>query len=135
MIKQINRLVVASFVIITVLLATPTSATADEEPCTPSAGFDACVRITHEGANQTFTVPDGVDELDVKLWGAGGGGGLFLNFGGHGAFGSANHDAEAGDSYTIIVGIRLGALNDEEPASADAFSDTVTGLGHKKKTV
>ena len=92
---------------------------------------------TFTGTEQTFTVPDDVeaDSLQLKVWGAGGSGGLFLNFGGHGAFGSAIHDAEAGDSYTIIDGIRLGALNDEEPASADAFSDTVTGLGHKKKTV
>ncbi|MCX5204372.1 DUF11 domain-containing protein [Streptomyces sp. NBC_00237] len=42
--------------------------------CTPSAGFTNCVRFEHTGADQTFTVPAGVTSLDVRMWGAGGGG-------------------------------------------------------------
>ncbi|MFJ2740438.1 DUF11 domain-containing protein [Streptomyces sp. NPDC087440] len=42
--------------------------------CTPSAGFTNCVRFEHTGADQTFTVPTGVSSLDVRMWGAGGGG-------------------------------------------------------------
>ncbi|WP_441250511.1 hypothetical protein [Kitasatospora sp. McL0602] len=43
-------------------------------PCTPTTGFDLCRRITFSGGDQTFTVPAGVTSLDVRLWGAGGGG-------------------------------------------------------------
>lgn len=42
--------------------------------CTPSTGFSKCSRITYSGANQTFTVPDKVSSLKIKVWGAGGGG-------------------------------------------------------------
>ncbi|CAM5429428.1 hypothetical protein GCM10010329_01530 [Streptomyces spiroverticillatus] len=42
--------------------------------CTPSAGFTNCVRFEHTGDDQTFTVPTGVTSLDVRMWGAGGGG-------------------------------------------------------------
>jgi uncharacterized repeat protein (TIGR01451 family)/LPXTG-motif cell wall-anchored protein len=47
---------------------------AAEEECTPTAGFNQCVRFTFEGSDQVFTVPEGVTTIDVRMWGAGGAG-------------------------------------------------------------
>lgn len=41
--------------------------------CTPSAGFNQCVRVTYSGGDQNFTVPAGISSLKVTIWGGGGG--------------------------------------------------------------
>lgn len=48
------------------------SASAAQVTCTPSAGFNTCVRLTYSGAQQSFTVPAGVTSLDATLLGASG---------------------------------------------------------------
>jgi hypothetical protein len=42
--------------------------------CTPTSGFNTCKRITYSGSDQTFTVPNGVTSIDVRVWGSAGGG-------------------------------------------------------------
>src|ERR1700691_841394 len=65
------------------LVALPVvQAGAAQVTCTPTAGFTNCARFTYSGGDQTFTVPSGITSLDVRMWGAGGGGidpGYFLN--------------------------------------------------------
>ncbi|MEJ8561057.1 hypothetical protein QTO30_07345 [Yoonia sp. GPGPB17] len=61
----------------------------------------------YTGADQTFTVPQGVRTIDVKVWGAGGGGsreGQPFSTGGAGAFVSGTIPVTAGDQLTIVVG-------------------------------
>ncbi|MEO9970751.1 MAG: GEVED domain-containing protein, partial [Hyphomonadaceae bacterium] len=129
------------------VLAAWNSANADEVPCTPTAGFDACVRVTHEGANQTFTVPDGVDELDVKLWGAGGGGSTngSSGRGGGGGFTQGTLPVTGGSALNVIVGgggnfggrfATVGtAFGGGGAGGADAFSSFVGGSGGGRSAI
>lgn len=59
--------------------------------------------------SHTFTVPNGVTKLKVRLWGGGGGGARITSIragggGGAGAYSYAEFPVQAGTSYTIIVG-------------------------------
>jgi len=59
------------------------------------------------GADQYFTVPDGVNNLNVKLWGAAGyglGPEYEMGFGGYGGFVSGCLSVTPGDILTIVVG-------------------------------
>lgn len=86
-------------------LASAQFASAAEVACTPVAPFTHCVRITFSGADQTFVVPAGLTRLNVKAWGAGGGGGRNQSgVGGGGGFAGANVPVAGGDSLTIVVG-------------------------------
>lgn len=94
------------------LTGTATPAQAAQVTCTPTDGFDECVRFTYSGGNQTFTVPAGVTELDVRVWAAGGGNSLEDQFsnsghsGGGGGFTVGTVGVTAGDSLTVLVGQR-----------------------------
>jgi hypothetical protein len=66
----------------------------------PSPG--AVQVFTYSGADQTFTVPSGVTQITVKMWGAGGGGGS--QTGGAGGFTSATVAVSANESITVVVG-------------------------------
>ena len=64
------------------------------------------------GKDQTWTVPTGITEVTVKLWGAGGAGESLQEkhaqshhgFGGGGGFVSGTMKVKPGDTYTIVVG-------------------------------
>ncbi|WP_373707511.1 GEVED domain-containing protein [Kaistella sp.] len=63
--------------------------------------------FTYTGNTQTFTVPAGVTSLQIKAWGAGGGGSNAFNdggSGGSGAFITTELTVSAGQVYTIQVG-------------------------------
>lgn len=59
---------------------------------------------SYTGADQTFTVPTGVNTMQVSLWGAGGAGGGSLYAGGAGAFVQGIITVVPGQTYTIMVG-------------------------------
>jgi Glycine rich protein len=71
-------------------------------PCTPDAGFAHCERFTYTGAAQRFVVPGGVATLNVKAWGAGGGGNGA--FGGNAGYATANLAVTGGSELTLVVG-------------------------------
>src|ERR1043166_5799930 len=58
------------------------------------------------GKDQTWTVPAGVTQIKIKLWGAGGAGGnyVFNDIGGGGGFAEAILKVTPGEALTIIVG-------------------------------
>lgn len=61
--------------------------------------------LTYTGSNQTYEVPQGCENLIVKLWGAGGGQGYSgSEKGGGGAFVQTLIEATPGETLTIIVG-------------------------------
>src|SRR5580704_19633595 len=75
----------------------------------PTAGFTNCARFTYSGGDQTFTVPSGVTSLDVRMWGAGGGGidpGYFLNqySGGGGGYTTGTAAVTPGEVLTVTAG-------------------------------
>ncbi len=107
--------------------------------------------ITTPGTT-TWTVPDGVTEIRVKTWGAGGSGGKgatttshVLGGGGGGGGGYAENDAfvTPGDTFTAVVG--RGGVSSEEGAGrsgqASSFSSSTStltsaagGIGGKRGT-
>lgn len=60
--------------------------------------------FSYTGNAQTFVVPAGVTSIDVKIWGAGGGGHNNGSKGGAGAFVKGTLPVTSGESLTIIVG-------------------------------
>ena len=59
------------------------------------------------GAEQSFTVPSGVSDLFLSLWGGAGGGSNaegYSHAGGPGAFASGRVAVGAGDVVTVVVG-------------------------------
>ncbi len=81
--------------------------------CQDCGGGGCTIVYDYTGDDQTFTVPDGVTEIEVKLWGAGGscnraatGGGPIATTGagGAGGFVSGTMSVFSGDQYTIVVG-------------------------------
>lgn len=82
---------------------------AAQVPCTPSVGFSRCVRITYAGVDQAFTIPASITRVQVKAWGAGGGGGdrggaFQFGTGGGGAYASGTLTVVPGDVLTVVVG-------------------------------
>ncbi len=73
---------------------------------TPETGYNRAIAIHYTGSNQEFTVPAGVTSLNVKAWGAGGGGGTVGNGTQGGGAGYAAGDASVmgGDVLILIVG-------------------------------
>src|SRR5580704_16977637 len=95
--------------IITLAALPSAEAGAAQVTCTPTAGFTNCVQFTYSGADQTFTVPSGVTSLDVRLWGAGGGGidpAYFTNQygGGGGGYTTGTVAVTPGQVLTVTAG-------------------------------
>jgi hypothetical protein len=62
-------------------------------------------RFEATGADQTWVVPDGITEIDVTVWGAGGGAGRVSNvLGGAGGFASGTIPVTPGETLYIVVG-------------------------------
>ncbi len=64
---------------------------------------------TYTGADQTYTVPDGVNKIKVRMWGGGGGGGhkggwSFGYQGGGGGYTEADMSVVPGQVLTVMVG-------------------------------
>ena len=82
---------------------TTATANAAQVTCTADVGYTNCVRFTYSGADQTFTVPAGAINLNVRAWGANGGlypGGT----GGGGGFASGTLSVTPGSTLTIVAG-------------------------------
>lgn len=60
--------------------------------------------FSYTGSEQSWTVPAGVTSIDVKLWGAGGGGEYNFSSGGSGAFVKGTLAVNSGETYKIVVG-------------------------------
>ncbi len=62
----------------------------------------------YTGADQTFTVPEGVTSIDIKIWGAGGGADCSSSGGsadgGPGGYTSGTMAVTPGEVYTVVVG-------------------------------
>ena len=90
------------------------------------------VTFSYSGANQTWTVPAGVTEVGVRLWGPGGGGsggsGL-KNTGGAGGYVSARLAVTPGDVLTIIVGGRGVFNNSPYTAGGSLYGNVAGGFG------
>ena len=85
------------------------AAQAAQTACTPDSGFTTCVAYTYSGADQTFTVPTGVTSVNIKAWGAGGGGANSAYKtnqagGASGAYVSGTLATTAGQSLLVVVG-------------------------------
>ena len=75
--------------------------------CTPQAGFTACTQYSYSGGDQTFTVPAGITSLNIKAWGAGGGGSVLNAYGNGsagGGYATGNLAVTAGNSLLVVVG-------------------------------
>ena len=87
--------------------------TADPEydsglPCRDGEMTDTVYSSTHHfdftGAMQTWTVPPGVTEVSVRLWGAGGGGGTGASAGGGGGYTTGMLSVTPGETLSVMVG-------------------------------
>src|SRR5881394_4009110 len=65
----------------------------------PVSLFAQTTVFSYTGSLQSYTVPDGITSLDVKLWGAGGN-----DWGGGGAFISGSLAVTPGEVLSILVG-------------------------------
>ena len=75
--------------------------------CTPQVGFTACTQYSYSGGDQTFTVPAGITSLNIKAWGAGGGGSVSNAYGNGaagGGYATGNLAVAAGNSLLVVVG-------------------------------
>ncbi|UQX87469.1 DUF11 domain-containing protein [Jatrophihabitans telluris] len=87
-------------------------ASAAQANCTAEPGFTDCVRLTYSGADQSFTVPDGVTTIKAKVWGAGGGApdtdyngaSVSGSGGGGGGFATAILAVTPGQDLGVVVG-------------------------------
>ncbi|MGL4490898.1 MAG: hypothetical protein ACRCU5_15770, partial [Rhizobiaceae bacterium] len=60
--------------LLTVIVPTPRPAEAADVACTPTTGFTNCRRITYSGGDQTYALPSTATAVEVRAWGAAGGG-------------------------------------------------------------
>ncbi len=85
-----------------------TTTTYYAEAATTSTGSPQTVSFTNTGALQTWTVPNGVFSIDVKMWGAGGAGGSYnatrINSGGSGGYVSGSLNVTPGQVLNLVVG-------------------------------
>lgn len=77
--------------------------------CTPTTGFNNCFRITYSGGAQSITIPAGVTSIQVRSWGAAGGGAnsSFYQLQGGGAgggFASGTVAVTPGQVLGLVVG-------------------------------
>lgn len=96
----------------------------------PKTGIDSFIKVFNE--NGTFTVPDGVESVDVLIVGGGGGGGSRQG-GGGGAGGLrvlSNHTVIAGASIPVTVGAGgIGVSEDRGQNGGDSSFDTIVAQG------
>ena len=81
----------------------------DGKSLVPFVQSDSEQLFEYTGKSQTYKVPIGVKELEVHLWGAGGGTGIHSqkserSFGGAGAYLTATVPVKYGEVYTVVVG-------------------------------
>lgn len=104
-----QHLLVRVLVAIAWLLVTAESVRAAQVACTPTAGFSVCWRFTNSGGNQTITLPTGITSVQVRLWGAAGGG-ANLSFyqlqggGAGGGYASGTLAVASGQTLVIVAG-------------------------------
>ncbi|SDU92300.1 conserved repeat domain-containing protein [Microlunatus sagamiharensis] len=84
-------------------------AEAAQTTCTPSSGFTACVAFTSSGAAQSWSVPGGVYSVNVRSWGAGGGGANTSYYpgqsgGGAGGYATGTAAVTPGSTLGVVVG-------------------------------
>ncbi len=89
-------------------------ATNDTSITTGGSGETNTLVYNATGSEQNFTVPAGVTSIDVKVWGAGGGGGWYSSdtyswSGGAGGFSNGTITVTPGETLKIIVG--AGGIN------------------------
>ena len=65
---------------------------------------EECLPYTANGRNRLFVVPDGVTQINVQVWGAGGGSGRYRYAGGAGGYADGKLDVQPGETYIIGVG-------------------------------
>jgi hypothetical protein len=104
-----SALAAPAFLLAGMLAAWPSTAWADQTTCTPGAGYSNCVEFTYTGADQAFTLPANAiaDNVEVKLWAAGGGGDYNpggLDVGGGGGYAQGVVDLTGDPAVTVIVG-------------------------------
>nr|WP_312986706.1 hypothetical protein [Comamonas koreensis] len=104
--KQLSALTKCVQVLVAAL---PIAASAASSSCIPDAPNTQCLHVTAEGANQTFIVPAGITSVQVRLWGAGGGGidSAYWgpSFGGAGGgFASGTVSVTPGETLNLTVG-------------------------------
>jgi hypothetical protein len=92
------------------------------ESCTPDTGYNRCVAYTYAGTDQAFVVPNGVSQIFVKVWGAGGGGSVSAPLsigapGGSGAYVAGVLSTTPGSQYTVMVGQGGGSDGTNGPSS------------------
>ncbi len=85
------------------------SAASAQVACTPTSGYNHCLRYTYSGTDQTFVVPTGVTSLEVRAWGAAGGGANPTYWqiqpgAGGGGFSTGLLAVTGGQSYLLVVG-------------------------------
>jgi len=75
--------------------------------CTPDSGFAYCQAFDYTGDVQSFAVPASVTSLNVRMWGAAGGGPHWTygtSIGGGGGFTTGTVAVNPGESLSITVG-------------------------------
>jgi Glycine rich protein len=95
--------------LIFLVLFEPSIALSATVACTPVGPYTSCARITNSGADQTFTVPAGVTSIEVRVWGAAGGGGNSGYYtgqsgGGAGGYATGKIAVTPGQILTIVSG-------------------------------
>lgn len=84
--------------------------------------------FTYTGADQFFVVPDCVSSINVKAWGAGGGG-YNSDKGGGGGFASADFEVTPGQQLRIVTGEGGAAHCNGECSSSSSLSAAAFGGG------
>ena len=84
-------------------------ASAAQIACTPSSGFSVCYQFTYSGADQTIAIPAGITSVDVRSFGAAGGGANLSWYTGQGGgagggYAKATVAVSGAPTLTIVVG-------------------------------
>jgi hypothetical protein len=102
--------------------------------CTPTDGYTNCVVVTYAnpGANQTVRIPAGVTAVDVRMWGAGGGGAHTTPYpgapgGGSGAFVAGIVPTSGGVTWNVTVGWGGYAASNLQPFGNGGPGGSATG--------
>lgn len=82
----------------------------EENDTSITTGGSSTITYNATGSVQSFTVPAGVTSLNVKVWGAGGGGGWYSSdtyswSGGAGGFSNGTISVTPGETLQIVVGV------------------------------